>query len=183
MSESQGRHGGRTTGEPVYDLANDPHAGRGRTTGLLIVYSKACCLTWLESTSSRGSPVLTSSVWHSARSTWPATSMLSSAATPRRRAGLLYDKLETVVLPLSYSEAARWRATMKQSIGYRLLQQPGDDPAFTQRGISSVTGRGRSSTRGAKSTRPARATSPARDDKCPAGIPAPRPPPAPSAGC
>lgn len=33
-------------------------------------------------------------------------------------AGLLYDKLEKVVLPLFYSETAQWRAMMKQSIGH-----------------------------------------------------------------
>jgi glycogen phosphorylase len=33
-------------------------------------------------------------------------------------AGLLYDKLDTVVLPLFYSDTARWRGMMKQSIGH-----------------------------------------------------------------
>ena len=33
-------------------------------------------------------------------------------------AGLLYDKLEQVVLPLFYSETAQWRTMMKQSIGH-----------------------------------------------------------------
>jgi glycogen phosphorylase len=40
------------------------------------------------------------------------------ASTAAAHGGLLYDKLDTVVLPLFYADQTRWRAMMKQSIGY-----------------------------------------------------------------
>ena len=40
------------------------------------------------------------------------------ASSADRHAALLYDKLDTVVLPLFYSDPAGWRRMMKQSIGH-----------------------------------------------------------------
>jgi starch phosphorylase len=42
----------------------------------------------------------------------------AAAANENQAAVRLYDKLEHTILPLFYDDPARWRAMMKQSIGY-----------------------------------------------------------------